>query len=340
VAAYTSATAVTGLTAGTKYYFICTAVGTGESLRAAETSDRAGATSAPTFAVAPSSAQNVITITAPTTGTATSYNIYWDDADSAVTAANMTHVVNTATATAAPFLCTTATSCTHSGLTNGKMYRYAVAAVNANGESAPSAVTNVSMAVPSAPTGVGVNALTATTAAVSWTAPTTGGTVTYNVYHSTTAGTGTAGTKISNKTSSTTASVGPAVAFTTATPYYFVVTATNGFGESAASNETGAKLAANATGAPTVVRASAAGTTITLTWTAAATASYYNVYYSSSATMTTANGTKITAAAPGGATTLAVPGLTPGVGYYFIVTGVTAAGVETASQTLYAVVPL
>jgi hypothetical protein len=65
---------------------------------------------------------------------------------------------------------------------------------------------------------------------VSWSA--VSGASSYNVYYSTTSGAGTGGTKVTGATNG-----GAITGLTNGTPYYFVVTAVNSFGESLASSQ-------------------------------------------------------------------------------------------------------
>lgn len=142
----------------------------------------------------------------------------------------------------------------------------------------------------------------------------------YNLYWSTTAAvTKETGTKITGVTSPY-AHTGLANGST----YYYVVTAVGGGGEGKASNVATVTLAPAAPAAPTV--AAGLGET-TVTWATTAGATSYNLYWSTSAGVTPATGTKIEAAVSPYVHT----GLTPGLAYYYVVTGVNAGGEGAAS---------
>ena len=82
----------------------------------------------------------------------------------------------------------TGTTYTDSGLTNGTTYYYKLVAVNANGESAAS---NEASGGPNAPPGVPTSPVATpgnASVALTWTASTGAGTITYNVLRSTTPG--------------------------------------------------------------------------------------------------------------------------------------------------------
>lgn len=180
-------------------------------------------------------------------------------------------------------------------------------------------------AVPVAPTGV---AATGGTGKVSLVWSAVSNAVSYNVYYATAPGFTTASrTKISTTTNSYIQT-----GLTAATTYYYIVTAVNSAGESVASTQVSAATAS----APPVstvpvapIGVSAVGGTnqTTVKWAAVSGATSYNLYWSKTAGVTTATGTKIA-----GVTTPAVlTGLTDATAYYYIVTAVNSSGEGAAS---------
>ncbi len=241
---------------------------------------------------------------------AASYNVYYSTT-AGVTVANGTKV----TGAASPAEIT--------GLTNGQTYYFIVTAVNAGGESAPSNEVSAKPQVP-AP-GAPINlAATAGNAIATLTWNLVDGAASYNVYYSTTAGVTVAnGTKVTGA-----ASPAEITGLTNGQTYYFIVTAVNAGGESAPSNEASAKPQVPAPGAPINLAATAGNAIATLTWNLVDGAVSYNVYYSTTAGATVANGTKVT----GAATPAEITGLTNGQTYYFIVTAVNAGGESAPSN--------
>jgi fibronectin type 3 domain-containing protein len=202
------------------------------------------------------------------------------------------------------------------GLTNGKTYYVVVTAVNTAGESA---ISNEANAEPVAPKpGVPTNVTASPNnqqVTLSW-SPVLGAD-SYNVYYSTTPGVTTAnGTKVSGLTSPTFTLTG----LTNGVTYYFIVTAVNTGGESIAA--AGAVSATPALLPPANLAAAPGNAQVALSWTAALGAISYNIYYSTTTGVTTANGTKISGVA---ATSFNHTGLTNNATYYYIVTTVNGA---------------
>ncbi len=301
-----------GLTAGTAYYYVVTAVNsTGESAPSAEVA--ATPTSTATVPAAPTGVTatagvNEVSLSWTAVSGATSYNIYWATS-TGVTPATGTQIANATS----PFVQT--------GLTAGTTYYYVVTAVNSVGEGAPSteasATPTSTPAVPATPTGVtataGNNQVT-----ISWTA--VSGATSYNIYWSTTAGvTPSTGTAITNATS-------PYVqtGLTAGTTYYYVVTAANGVGESAPSTEVSATptSAPAVPPAPTGVVATGGTNSVTISWSAVGGATSYNLYWSTTAGVTPASGTQISNATSPYVHQL----LSAGTTYYYVVTAVNGVG--------------
>lgn len=318
----------TGLTAGTTYFYVVTAVNSsGESTASAQAS--AGTASAPPVPTVPATptgvaatgGTNQVAISWSAVSSATSYNVYYATT-SGVTKANGTKISNATSPTV------------QTGLAAGSAYYYIVTAVNSVGESAAStqvaATTLAAVPAPTAPAApASVTAVGgANQATITW--PAVSGAASYNVYWSTTPGvTTTSGTKIAGASS-------PYVktGLSAGTTYYFIVTANNSVGESSAS----AQASATTNAAPPAVPATPAGVTATgganqvsLSWSAVPGATSYNIYWATTSGVTT-SGTKITAAS----SPYVQSGLAASTTYYYIVTAVNAAGQSVASAQVSA----
>ncbi|GIO11312.1 endoglucanase [Cohnella xylanilytica] len=178
--------------------------------------------------------------------------------------------------------------------------------------SEPGAVTPT---VPAAPAGLSATAGNAQIS-LSWTA--SAGATGYNVKRATTSG-GPYTTVATGVTATSYADTG----LTNGTTYYYVVSATNAAGESPNS----AQVSATPTAAPTVpaapagLSATAGDTQVSLSWTASAGATGYNVKRA-----TTSGGPYTTVATGVTATSYADTGLTNGTTYYYVVSAANAAG--------------
>ncbi|MDA8412856.1 MAG: DUF5666 domain-containing protein [Desulfobacteraceae bacterium] len=311
----------TGRTAATTYFYIVTAVNSvGESAPSAQVS--ATTSSAPTIPAAPIGVSavggaNQVAISWAATAGATSYNLYWSTT-TGVTPATGTQIANVTS----PYVQT--------GLTASTTYYYVVTAVNAVGESLPSAqvsATTASAAVLPAPTGVtavgGTGQVT-----VSWNAVT--GATSYNIYWSTTTGVNpVTGTLIANASS-------PFIhtGLAASTSYFYVVTAVNAAGESAPSLQTSATTAATPMppAAPTGVTAVGGTNQVTISWPAVTGATSYNIYWSATTGVTPATGTLIANVT----SPFIHTGRAASTTYYYVVTAVNAVGASAPSAEVSA----
>ena len=308
--AYTDA----GLTNGTTYYYVVTAV------------SAAGQESANSNVV---SAKPTAPPAAPTGLTATAGNaqviLQWK----AVTGAT-NYQVKEATVAGGPYAVVqtsvTGTSSTRTGLTNGTAYFYVVTAVNVGGESPASNEASATPTLPAgAPAGLSGTPSDAQ-ATLSWTASATA--KTYTVKRSSTAG----GPYVAVKTGLT-ATTFTNTGLTNGTAYFYVVTAVNAGGESPASNE--AKVIPIAPAAKPVGLAAVPGDRqVALSWSASTGATTYTVKRA-----TKSGGPYTTVAA--GLTTVAStdPGLTNGTTYYYVVSASNAAGQESANSAQVSATP-
>jgi hypothetical protein len=228
---------ITGLTNGTTYYFVVTAlIGASESDVSAEKSATPSSSSqppAPPKGVSATPGNTQVTVSWTNSADATSYNIYYSTTPG-VTKITGTKIANVVTPQIVP------------GLTNGTTYYFVVTAVNAAGESdissESSATPSSSLQPPASPNGVVVTAGTGKIT-VQWnTKPTA---TSYNIYYKASSSTTTADV-IATGTKVTVAAVSPdpqpatqshdVSPLTAGTTYAIVVTAANAAGESGGQN--------------------------------------------------------------------------------------------------------
>jgi fibronectin type 3 domain-containing protein len=318
----TSTAVQTGLSDGTTYYYIVTAVNSvGESAASVQVAATTLASvPAPTAPAAPTGVSatggaNQATVSWPAVSGATSYNLY-RSTTSGVSASTGTKIAGVSS----PYV--------NTGLSAGATYYYVVTAVNSVGESLASAQASATTnapppAVPAAPAGMSASG-GANQVSVSWSA--VSGAASYNLYWSKTSGVTTAtGTKITAVTS-------PYVqtGLTAGTAYFYIVTAVNVSGESPSSAQATATTSAPTVvipAAPASVTATGGANQVSISWAAVPTATSYNIYYATTSGVTKANGAKITNAASPYSQT----GLAAGTTYYYIVTAVNSAGEGVAS---------
>jgi chitodextrinase len=154
----------------------------------------------------------------------------------------------------------------------------------------------------------------------------------YNVYYSTTTGVTRAnGTKVPGTSSPSLTVTGLA----NGTTYYFVVTAVSPGGESVESNQLIIAPVQAAPAAPTNVLAVSGNASATVSWTPVSGASSYNIYYSTSQSVSKTNGTKIT----GASNPRTVTGLSNNTPYWFVVTAVNTGGESADSSPAVFAVP-
>ena len=302
IQAVTSPHTHTALVNGTTYYYVVTglnSVGSGaESAESAEAS--AMPLAAPTGVTASAASAQVTVSWSPVTG-ASSYDIHFS------TSPGVT--VGTGT------LISGATSPhTHTALVDGTTYYYVVTGANGIGGGGRSAESAEVSAMPLAPP-TGISAAAATgEVTVTWSP--VAGAASYNLYWAPFPGV----TKATGALIPGVTSPHLHAGLVDGTNYYYVVTALNSFGGGAESSES-AEVSAMPLGLPAGVAASAGTGDVTVTWSPAAGATSYNLYWSTTPGVTKATGTQV----PGVTSPHVQTGLASAVTYYYVVTATNGA---------------
>ena len=253
---------------------------------------------------------------------ATTYNIYWS------TTAGILKKTGTKISTVpSPYY--------HSGLNNDTAYYYVVTAENQYGESSESVEVSATPSLtnpPLPPTHVATLALDKKVI-IRWTAvEAEDANTSHNIYWSTSSGvTKGNGTKIANAVSPYTHD-----GLTNGTIYYCVVTTVNQYGESIESEEASATPdQGNIPTAPTGVTAVAGDRQATISWNAVNNATTYNIYWSTSADVSSESGTQIAAVTSPYTHT----GLKQGTVYYYVITAANGYGESTDSASVSVTIP-
>lgn len=308
----TSAT-VTGLSNGTAYTFTVVAT------NAAGT----GLASAPSAAVTPVTVPGAPTGVVAAAGVR-SASVSWTAPASNGGSALTGYTVLVSPPAPSAAIVVTGTTAAVSGLADGTTYTFLVTARNAVGTgaaSAPSAAVTTPSA-PGAPTNVVAVAGNASVS-LTWSAPASDGGSAITGYRVLVSSGGPP-----SVTLTTSGTSGTVTGLANGVSYSFTVDATNAVGTGPASAPATATPTLPVPAAPTGVTAAVASGQATVSWTASSLATSYNVYWSTSPSVSKASGTKVTGATSGDA----LSGLAGGTTYYVVVTAVNASGESVESS--------
>jgi lysophospholipase L1-like esterase len=253
---------------------------------------------------------------------ATQYHIYWSTT-AGVTKKNGTKISNVSS----PFV--------HTDLTNDIVYYYVVTAASQYGESGESkevSATPSPFNPPPPPSHVAI-LVSDRKLIIRWSDPQSEGTAaSCNIYWSETAGvTKENGIKIADVTSPYTHRD-----LTNGITYYYVMTGVNEYGEGLASAEVSATPdQGNIPSAPIGLSAAAGNHLAVISWTAVAGASSYNLYWSTSADISSANGTKIANVT----NPFTHTGLTYDTTYHYVLTALNGYGESVDSAKVSVTIP-
>jgi subtilisin family serine protease len=336
VTAPTTTTTLTGLANNTRYVFRVTASNSAGNSPASVTSTLTTLTTPPSAPSAPT-ASNI---------TATSATVSWTSPSSNGGAAIDRYLVEYRTSTSSAWQTVTlrasARSTRLTGLTNNTTYEFRVTARNSAGNSPASATSTLTTLTtpPSRPAAPTASNITATSATVSWTAPTSNGGAAIERYlleyrPSTT----TAWQTVTVTAPTTTTTL---TGLKNNTTYVFRVTAQNNAGNSPASATSTSKTLTGIPSAARSVLVSSTGTTASVSWTAplatngTAVTGYLVEYKANTASIWQRQQvTQIVGGAP--ATSTIISGLSPRVGYQVRVIAQSQFGSSAATSTGLAV---
>ena len=318
VSAASTSVTVTGLVNGTSYTFQVTATN-------AVGTSTAGVSAAVTPATVPGAPTSV----AATPGNAQA-SVSWkapaSNGGSSITGYKITPYIG-ANSQGSTTVGASSTSATITGLTNGTSYTFAVAATNAMGTGAAGTSSAVTPTGPPAAPGNVAAVPGNTQLAVSWTAPSNGGSAITGYTVTPYIGTS-KGTAVGAGPSATSLTL---TGLTNGTTYTVHVTATNALGTGPA-GVSAAATPATVPGAPTNVTATAGNAQATVAWTAPSTngGSAITSYVVTPYIGTTA---QATTTAGGSATSVVVTGLTNGTTYTFTVAALNSVGAGAATTS-------
>ena len=312
----TSPSTYTGKINGTPYYYVVTAVNDcGESNESSQVSATPGRPPSAPTGVNATAGDGQVTISWNSVSGATGYNLYGSTSPGVSKVSYTEKIPNVTT----PF--------TNTGRINGTTYYYVVAAINSYGESNESSQVSATPGrPPSAPTGVNATAGDGQVV-IRWNGVSDA--TSYNLYWSTSPGVSKVSytSKISNVTSPFT-NTGKI----NGTPYYYVVTAVNNYGESSESSQVSA-TPGRPPSAPTGVNATAGDGQVVISWNGVSDATSYNLYWSTSPGVSKVSYTSKISNVTSPFTNT---GKSNGTTYYYVVTAVNNYGESSESSQVSA----
>lgn len=306
-----TSTSDSSLASGTTYYYKVVAVGPGgEGAFSNEASSTVGTQplAAPILKGVAGLGQNALTWSAVTG--AISYNLYRSTGGSYYGTLYQQGLAGT--------------TYTDTGLTNGTAYSYYVDAVNTSGQGTQSNTVSLTPGSSTLPAPLLSAQSSSTQVTLTWTAVT--GATSYDLYRSLTAGGEGATPYKTGLTGTSTSDTG----LTNGTTYYYQVVAVGPGGAGTLSNEASGTPGATALAAP-ILKGTTTGTQNTLTWSAVAGATSYNLYLATGGYMGY-GGTLYQQGLT--ATTFSDMGLTASTAYSYYVSAVNISGQGAQSNTI------